>query len=387
MFLSTSDKAGARRRHDGSQCGRGREAVPRRSRNRQNGAEIGGVAETGGGTAAISSDINVAPAPIVFASTLAIPRVSAKIPSQIGIVKDANILADLASELLACGVLQELDWLGESLYNSVRCGVERWVNIENKCGALEHFSLVFTYVQDINETYANYILHGGEQADRVSFEEAMRKQLALDDAQIFGAFTLCCEAYSDVIIGQRLVQLEGLAEGAGWSVLHTLSRALWCSTGGGTFGWTLNEVAERDYGDEEAEGAEWLTDGKIEAILPPEALRPVFTKASVEKALRKRSLHAWHKAVLREALALQNVLELLGRTALELDQSVHLNEPNFLPVLLRWSTDDGFDGPFDEYHDALQQTGEGTTICYLRGWSLGLPDMHPGSVASAVRTW
>lgn len=276
--------------------------------------------------------------------------------------------------------MQEGDWNG-NLGESIEHGFSRWF-LRQVGKGLKHFHLVFVYTDDFQHRYEEYF-------EELLFEDNFRARVGSESKAPVGAFIFSPDYPGRPVVGKRIMDLEKKAPGAGFQVWDVVERAINATTGGATLSWVHGEIIDTDnqYCDcvwpqtcQDCEGR--LTYDRFTATVPEPILSQRHEADVLERALLAPNLLLREGEVISESIALH---ALLDQTEKSLNHARDVDMARYLPVLTHWKTGDDFDEVFDQYHDCLQQTGEGTDMCWVRGWQHTLPPDHPGSIRSAAR--
>ncbi|HEU4751573.1 MAG TPA: hypothetical protein VFU47_00615, partial [Armatimonadota bacterium] len=283
------------------------------------------------------------------ATALVLPRIAGQVPVELGVSHNRRATAELAAALLAEGVLRPEDWY-EDLSASLHHGLVRWANVEMGGEHLQHLKLCLVFSDDgEQENDCGYGLGVNAYSWREKFDPE-RSGIHWQDQppQPVGCFALTCgdaqfggeyTTYGqEVVIGPRILQLESLCKGAGWSVyalLHDALRPIGC--------WTPTTACdfaewcgfyEDDGADPEDEGEHVrMTNARLCAVFPEALHVAQWDPAPVRKALRRYDSGRVPKAAHYPDPALREVLALtleLGELANQVQARDTFNELGLL---------------------------------------------------------
>lgn len=279
--------------------------------------------------------------------------------------------------------MQECGWngnLGESIHN----GISRWFLTTIGGKGLKYFPIEFAYCDDFQSRYE-------EDYEELEFDAYWRTDEMAESNIPVGAFFFNVPQCAIATVGKRLMELEKVMPGAGFVVWDVVERAIETTTGGGTICWIHSEICDSDnqYCDCKwpktcVECEDRLTYDRFSSMVPESCISQRFEREILEKTLRLRIMDR-QRQVIEDALALDALLRDTKTAEGRLNQVRAINAPSALPVLTQWKKGDYFDQIFDEYHDMMNQTGEGRDICWVRGWQHTLPSQNPGSIHGAAR--
>lgn len=291
-------------------------------------------------------------------------RLGATLPRRVSVGGQQRALAELAEVLLQEGILQDDDWLFDSLETSINHGLVRWLNGEMGAGELRRLPLSFHYTDDVVDWL-------GEFGANVEADQPM------------GLFGFVATHYMESFVAARVLELNQVQKGLGYQVLSVLNRALGMTVGGATPAWAHWEVTERWEWDmveaDEAEAHDILTPDRFHRVVPLEACKSSYNLRSL-KIGRHKCRADWQAAAVREAIGIGELL----KTSPDLqchtyELSDELEQVH--PVAVRWSEEDAINRVSDDYHELIANSGFETDLVWTRSFQLGKPD----SVRDAAR--
>ena len=313
------------------------------------------------------------------------PHLAPEIPARIRYRPAERSAAALAEALLAEGILQESDWDGRSILESIGAGLTRWVDQVTGGADLERIEIGLHWTDDITAVSG---------MDTRMWLQAKTGRDEDDAVGIVGLMSLPWPGgryppNRDLFVGRTVRELESARPGLGFQVLALLGDVL-PLVGMATLHYGYHEL--RKY-DDLLGGLGTLTTARYLEVVPRQACEGKLKPDVIRKA-RKLPLPPHLATIVERAAELQGRFEALRTEASRCDSHVLavatqrltcVGMPGHAAKLplgsLRWSRDDQLPRVVESY--VHQTRGRGTNLSWCQGWQAGDPE----GTRRAVRHW
>ena len=326
------------------------------------------------------------------------PHLAPEIPARIRYRPAERSAAALAEALLAEGILQESDWDGRSILESIGAGLTRWVDQITGGTELQRIEIGLHWNDDISAV---------SKFDTAMWLQARPGRDPEDAVGIVGLMSLPWPegrypVERDLFVGRSVRELEAARPGLGFQVLALLADVL-PLVGMVTPHYGYYELRKYDAIAAELNSGGtaqvWespgrtLTTARYLEVVPLQACEGKL-KPGVIRASRKLPLPPRLATIVARAAELQGRFEALPIEAARCDSHVLtvatqrlmcIGMPGHAAKLplgsLRWSRHDQLPRVAESY--VRQTRGRGTNLSWCQGWQEG----DPKGTRRAVRHW